>query len=380
MSTTAVRANCTVTVRLQIEFVNVAAVPLPVLAPIVKIWSDAIDQMWNDTWGGRSGHVRWRCCSVVFEVDARIGAGTPGYHQIRIHLSGDLPGGTTRSSTGIGLLGQTGDWEVTENHVVAAHEAGHLLALDDEYVLDGSGSALDEHAVPPYRATDPRCIMANTGTTDVTQWPEHIDAAMSALDMHCPWQCCVLQPRGAVLTLLRMFKRAPSPVAPQRRRAPGPPPDAAAAFQQVQGGRPNARAIVANHVSRHADYDTDEVVPELSSPVAARRWLAAIALGRDSSPEARSALVGALGDESPSVRMAAAHALLGQGDDRGYPVLLDLLDGAYTIMRHPPTLARDYANRVLERYSGHHVGFDPFASAPERAAGVAAWRAWYDAR
>ena len=380
MSTTAVRENCTITVRLQIEFVNMSAVPLPVFAAAVKTWSDAIDAMWNDTWGGRPGGVRWRGCAVVFEVDTRVGANTAGYHQIRIHLAGDLPGGTTRSTTDIGLLGLTGDWEITESHVVAAHEAGHMLSLDDEYVIDGSGSALDDHQTPPYQASDARCIMANTGTTDVTQWPEHIETAMSALEMHCPFQCYVIHPRRALLEMLVMLKRGPPPAAPQRRRAPGLPRNAAAAFQMVERGRPNARAIAANHVSRQANYDTDQVVPELSSRVAARRWLAAIALGRDDSPAARVALVGALGDESPSVRTAAAHSLLRLGDDRGYPVLLDLLEGEHTIMRHPPTLARDYANRILERYSGHDMGFDPFAVAAERAAGVAAWHAWHDAR
>ncbi len=386
MSTTASRSLCTITVRVQSEFDYVSSPTLwdndatPAdFEDTVATWRTAIHALWNKTWNNGPGVVRWNCATVKFEFDMPVGSETTDYHQVSVYADGELPGGTEYSNTDIGLQNLTARWEVGEDEVVAAHEAGHMMALKDEYERMENGNTVSLHT-PEIASNQPQCLMAYTGSTFVTTLKEHLDTMMAALEMKSPFYCCMIRCPWELLRRLRWWRKPP----PEFARDPFPPivlpPDPPRMFRLAEEGPPRVRAFIANRVSDQETLDSDVLVRKLSSPSVVQRWLAAIGLSRVRDDDAHAALIAALSDRSISVRVQAARSLLWQGNEAGLPALLDALSSDEEIIRHPRTLARDYAHRILRRFASESFDFQPHGPARERVAAIERWRAWHERR
>ena len=91
------------------------------------------------------GHTRVNCCNIRFEVEIRLGEGTRGYHQIGAvpeFEEKDVRGRRIQTRFRDRVRGSgwahaddaSGTWaDAPPGRSAAAHEAGHLLGLGDEY-------------------------------------------------------------------------------------------------------------------------------------------------------------------------------------------------------------------------------------------------------
>jgi hypothetical protein len=112
--------------------------------------------------------------------------------------------------------------------------------------------------------------------------------------------------------------------------------------------------------------DNARVWEQFDTRQAAERALTAAA-----RPEDAEALRRALGAANEAVRLAAAVALLDQGDRRALPVLGRLLDSEDLPTRNP-------AGRVLRAVTGQDMGFLAYDPAERRVRAAARWRGWID--
>ena len=194
MATTLTRSGCTLTVTLHIECLNsTGRLNAADFQTLVNGWRTGIETLWN----GPLGHQHYGCCRVRFVVDARIGSGTAGYHQVTVHA------GPRTSSSAIGPGSGGANWDDLDTGNVAAHESGHLMGLRDEYDYGGPNGAYRN--LNPQPAGQPQSIMAQTSGS-VAALQSHIDAILRGLGAHCPWYCCLFIPFERFRDLLQRIR------------------------------------------------------------------------------------------------------------------------------------------------------------------------------
>jgi len=121
--------KATITIKLYIEFWGQYATPenvFPVIADILSKWNGVM------TTGGNPLKID---VDPIMRPDALVPPGTPGYHQIEL-----VPKDAVRSYVagmgpefGINYGTGRGQWELEQPPGIYAHEAGHLLGLEDQY-------------------------------------------------------------------------------------------------------------------------------------------------------------------------------------------------------------------------------------------------------
>ena len=109
-----------------------------------------------------------------------------------------------------------------------------------------------------------------------------------------------------------------------------------------------------------------------------QRWIVALAIGDTKIESAISGLQLVLQDDSPSVRVAAAQSLLKLGNSEGIPILLRALDDTSVFLGEPPVLVSYYAQKVLVRFTGRSIRFDP-TNKQSRIEGINDWETWWKA-
>lgn len=197
MATTLSRSGCTFTVTVNLEFQNsTGRLNAAQFQALVNGWEASIEALWN----GPAGRQRFQCCSVVFDVVTRIGAGTPGFHQVNVVA------GPQTSTAGLGPATTNANWDDLDSGNVAAHETGHLMGLPDEYDYGGPGGAYRN--LNPQPAGQPQSIMAQTWG-NVAALQSHIDAILTGLGARCPFYCCFVRwLRRLIELILSVFRRA----------------------------------------------------------------------------------------------------------------------------------------------------------------------------
>ena len=150
------------------------------------------------------------------------------------------------------------------------------------------------------------------------------------------------------------------------------------ALSSLKGGDPHSLADVLATLTEKGEESLDALMEALRRPDPLSRWAAAAALGELESAAASEALAKALEDSNVSVRIRAAQSLLKLNDARGVPVLIEALKSDEVMIGHPPELALDYANQVLESVTGESVGFRGDADPAETNAAIEQWTKWWE--
>jgi RHS repeat-associated protein len=114
LSATVTVSGNTVNITLPISYVG--ANGQAVDPQMTAAWNNEIQSDWSGTWDG-------------YTVTTTVVPGGPGVKNSNTITV--LPGTGTSTTNGVG--GDTGDWYGGDDPWVAAHEAGHLMGLDDHY-------------------------------------------------------------------------------------------------------------------------------------------------------------------------------------------------------------------------------------------------------
>lgn len=119
--------------------------------------------------------------------------------------------------------------------------------------------------------------------------------------------------------------------------------------------------------------------PQLKSGQVDRRWAAtyvAHALA-DSKPD-YEVIAPRLRDDNESVRSLAAYRLIGVGQEKAIPVLIDLLrERGYMRHSEPPQLIAFLANERLVDFTKADFNFDAYASGKKRRKAIEKWEQWW---
>ena len=178
MATNVVRTGCELKVFITVQFDNQSGRSSEVVGRLVQSWQAGVNTIWN----GPMGYRNWKCCRVVFQLEAELGSGDANYHQVVI-VSG--PG---RSNASLGVGSGEGTWHVDDSPAVAAHEVGHLMGLDDEYDMNGPGGTYRN--LNPQAPDQPESVMASVTDGRTAPLPAHIDHVMRNLHAQCSLWCC----------------------------------------------------------------------------------------------------------------------------------------------------------------------------------------------
>jgi hypothetical protein len=366
MATTVARTGCACTVTIRIQFHNNSGLPDAQVRRLLDRWRSLAEVYLN----GPKGQRRWRCCTVQYRVDTKFGgAATAGYHQIRFRHAANNAAGRSFVD---GLAGNPpadigGDWYDTDLAVGGAHEIGHLVGLDDEYVDTPDGS-VNTNPKPP---GTPQSIMGQIH--DAVQFlQEHVDKSMAALGADCPATCC---PRRVAL------RRSPPPRAAD---AGGTTPPAAPGELVRWGaaGSPLAQARAVQLLSKPSAVPA--LAEALRSEVVRERWIATVALGdlaaAADAGEIPSLLASALDDPSALVRLPAAGALLDRGAEQAVSVLVELILSDAGAIGHPSYRVCHLAEQALSARFGSIDGAHALDTPEDRLACFDAWTRWWRTR
>lgn len=367
MATTVTRQGCILTVTIRMEFQNnTGRLNNVQFQNLVNGWETAIENLWN----GPNGHQHHQCCCVFFDVNTRIGAGTPNFHQVNVVA------GPQTSTAGIGPATRNANWDDMDTGNVTAHETGHLMGLGDEYDYGGPGGAYRN--LNPQPAGQPQSIMAQTWG-NVAALQSHIDAIMRGLNAWCPWWCCIWNIFHRIgIWFSRVFLRVRLI---ESKEVPGGTAMANTVeeiLKRIETGKPDALADGLYMLREKGREAVKPLIEALKRNQVLARWAAAAALGELKDTEAIPALEAALKDENLSVRIRAAQSLAKLGSTQGIPVLIAALESNEVMIGHPPELACDYANQVLGSVSGKSFGFDGSADKVTKSAAVKKWQAWWE--
>jgi hypothetical protein len=183
------KSGCTVEIELNLQFSGAGATEA-----LASIWKQGILDMWD-------GKKSTLSCETSLTVNTLVGgAPDPNYAQINVvlvppggyHPSENSLGGTVSDGTANDVFG---NWASNDGPAVAAHEAGHAMGVDDEYVTDADGYAVPAgEAVGEADGAGVPGIMAQTWEDDENQVPEakprHIDSILQFYEIECV--CCGL--------------------------------------------------------------------------------------------------------------------------------------------------------------------------------------------
>jgi len=196
-NTTVKLSGCKITVYIHIEIFGKGAsqaIANKIESGIEKVWNK--DPATGKDWVIICKEKNKNCpktdpgCTVTFDAIVKLqknGKPTKGYHQVEIKDHNDYPNGFHRSTaTMIPPDGQhqgEGEWDTGDTEEVFAHEAGHLMGLDDYYDPE-TGKPL-----PGYENN----IM---GTTKKGAKPSKAQVEKIVHDggVYCPCSCCPEKP------------------------------------------------------------------------------------------------------------------------------------------------------------------------------------------
>ncbi len=184
------RILCTIFVDLYIEFYGTCATQ-----DVADAWETNIENAWNNN----GNYLRYGCCpcgcgcgcQVIFNVITNVrdeaDPPTDNYHQINIPCDSSASGDSLISHVHLPLpqpngASGSGDWDNNEPANTAAHEAGHLMGLDDHYTVVSQ----DPYITRPDSGHE-NDIMA---TLSGGALQSAIDEIVEDAGVDCPWYCC----------------------------------------------------------------------------------------------------------------------------------------------------------------------------------------------
>ncbi len=166
---------------------------------------------------------------------------------------------------------------------------------------------------------------------------------------------------------------APLPDRPFAPLTPQAQADIQTLLARVPSAHPEERMELATRLTRFGEAAVPQLIQALSDGEPALRITAAYVLGLLKDPRSFDALYRATFDRVEDVRFEAGTALLRGGDDRAVPLMISGLE-------HPDPRVRARSLLVLKGRTGSTFDYRADASAQDRAAAVARWRAWYEQR
>jgi hypothetical protein len=177
--------GCAVNVTLNLQFKGAGA-----REDLATLWAIEIKRMWDNT-------SSYNCCKLHLTVNTLVGGDERAdYAQITVlHIP---PGGRHRANATMGNSTFSnvlaGEWDDTDTSgLVAAHEAGHLMGVPDDYKDDENGFSQPVGDAVIEAAAGVPDVMAQGSLNDDGSSPKsktrHANAILSAYGLQCPNTC-----------------------------------------------------------------------------------------------------------------------------------------------------------------------------------------------
>jgi hypothetical protein len=177
--TTVTRAGCTITITIYIDLIG----PLANAATAAAYKAD-IEEKWNRP----NAYLSW--CPIKFVAVVAVGAGKAAHNQITVVAPANRSfcNGTPAPNG----PGTTGSWRSNAGaDNGAAHEAGHLMGLDDQYMDDPKTG----QSVPnPGHGDDIMATRSKAGNPMPGPRQDAIESIIAAAGVTCPEWCCIFDP------------------------------------------------------------------------------------------------------------------------------------------------------------------------------------------